>query len=154
MGNVLKIGGKDPSSNVKAVSVDANGRVKSTRYWDSSIHTLIDSAQIRENNPVVSTATDSFDASEYGFVSLRIRNSHDAALSVMFYEDAGISGDTWMTRLDGSYISFTVPANTQRVIVTPEDVPEINYLKYLKLRVSAKTTPTEGSVTIQAITKR
>ena len=154
MSKVLKVAGKDPNGAVKAIAVDADGKDKVTRFWDSTVHVLVDNGQIREDSPVISTASNSLDLSEYGFVSLRVLNSHDAEVSVMLYEDTAPAGDSWMRRLDGSSITFSVPANSLLIIITPDDIPELNYIKYLKLRISAKTTPTQGSITVEAITKR
>ena len=154
MSKVLKIAGKDPNGAVKAIAVDADGKEKVTRLWDSTVHVLVDQGQIREDSPVISTASNSLDLSEYGFVSLRVSNSHDAEIGVMLFQDVAPSGDSWMRRLDGSFITFSIPANSLMTIITPDDIPELNYIKYLKLRISAKTTPTEGSITVRAITKR
>lgn len=154
MSKVLKVAGKDPNGAVKAIAVDADGKEKVTRHWDSTVHALVDQGQIREDSPVISTASNALDLSEYGFVSLRVSNSHDADVTVMLLQDAAPSGDSWMRRLDGSFITFSIPANSLMTIITPDDIPELNYIKYLKLRISAKTTPTQGSITVRAITKR
>ena len=150
--SLLKMGGKAPDGTAKAVSVDAGGNVNVTRQWGADVFTVLPATQIRDTN-AISTIANAVDVSGYGFVSLRFCNSLGVPVTVMFYGDMNEASDMWMTRPDKSYLSVTIPA-TDFTILTPEDIPELNYLRYIKLRIAAKEAPTQGSLIVQVVAKR
>ena len=150
--SLLKMGGKAPDGKAKAVGVDANGNLNVTRQWAADVITVLPTTEIRDTN-AISTISNAVDVRNYGFVSLRIVNTLGVPVKIMFYADINAASDLWMSRLDKSYITAMIPA-TDCVILTPEDIPELNYLQYIKLRITPQEIPTKGSLAIHAIAKR
>ena len=154
MDKMMKIAGKTSSSIAKGIRVDSDGKliVISKREWEQTALVILDGDQIRDTNAKTAKPT-SNDVSSFAYISFRIINSLDADVSIQFYDDWHVTGGSVLKDINGNVIEITVPAKvsaTQNIVVTPDDLPILNLLHYLTLRVQAKTTPTSGSLSITA----
>jgi len=154
MDKMMKIAGKTSGSVAKGIQVDNNGKliVISKREWEQTALTILDNDQIRDTNSKAVKPT-SNDVSSFAYISFRIVNSLDADVSIQFYDDWHATGGSILQDINGNSIEIAVPAKvsaTRNIVVTPDDLPILNLLHYLTLRVQAKTTPTSGSLSITA----
>lgn len=138
----------------KGVSVNSDGKIVSVaeREWKQDAMIVLENSSIRDTNAITAKPS-SNDVSSFAYVSLRIINSLDADISVKFYDDFHVTGGSVLEDINGNAIEINVPAKTNathNMIVTPDDIPALNLLHYLTLRVAAKTVPTSGTLSIYA----
>lgn len=152
MADIMKIGGKNDSGNVQGFSVTNKGYAKATRLWSTEVTELYQGTV--SDTSVISTASTPFNCEEYGFISLRFSNSTDVTFTATIYSDMGSSTlSNYLLDNSGNPITFTIPKGQS--ILTPDDLPILNYLRYLKIRVQANDTPSEPkNLTIQVYAKR
>lgn len=158
MDKMMKIAGKTSGSVAKGVQVDTDGKliVVSKREWEQTTLQILDNDEIRDTNAKAAKPS-SNDVSSFAYISFRIVNSLDADVSIQFYDDWHVTGGSVLKDINGNTIEITVPAKvsaTQYIIITPDDLPILNLLHYLTLRVKAKTAPTSGSLSITAYGRR
>lgn len=145
--SVLKIAGKDPNANVKGVAVsadghiltDVNGSVTTRKQWQTTEMIALDTTVADTSWHSV---PESVDLGSAGLVSLRINNATSRDMTIAFYSDAeaGISPSKGM--LSPGDDSIVIPA-TKLYIVTPADLPLLNYLHILRLRYQAASAPAD-----------
>lgn len=152
MSNLLKVAGRTDNNTVRGVHVTEEGNVCTARAWGTDIHTIV-TTELRDTSAVV-TSDNVFDASPYGMISIRVANSHDTDVTLQLYQDTSATSGRWLIDAAGNPISVVVPAGDRCMIITPEDIPALNYLRYIKFRIAANTAPTSGSITIWVAGKR
>lgn len=150
MSKLIGVGAKNPSNVWTALSVDGNGQLKTTKDYSATANTIIANESIRDTN---AHALGSFDASEYSYASLRVSNQLDSDVTLYFYDDRTPLSTVYMKRNDGSYLSIAVKSKTY-AIITPNDFPELPYMKHIKPIATCATTPTEGYLSVFAIAKK
>lgn len=154
---MMKIGGKNPQGNATAICVDETGNVGVRRVWEikqANVSELVRDSSTLQANGTYAIYGPTFDVSGWGMVSLRIENKLSVPVKIYFYNDTNIYNI--LRNTDGDQISFSAAANAD-TIVTPDDFPLLNYMKTIKLMVSAANTVDndEGkSVKVIAIMKR
>ena len=151
MAKYLPVCGKNPSDLATPVEVTANGELKNVHIWETNKTALLSAEEIRNTTAVV---TNVVDVSDYAITSLRVYNSLDANVVINFYEDATNGMGYWLADKDNLPVGITLAHGTYYMAITPDDIPQLNYLSKIKLRVAAATTPTEGSLTIYVVSKR
>lgn len=148
--NILKIGGKNDSNNVQGFSVTNKGYAKATRFWNTTITQLFN--ETISDRTVKTTIANVFNCEEWGFISLRFSNSTNVKMTCHIYSDIGSSSlQNYLKDNNGNPITFEIP--TGQSILTPDDLPVLNYLKWLKLRIEpneAPSTPNTLSVSVYA----
>lgn len=154
MDKMMKIAGKTSNSTAKGVRVDSDGNILAVakREWEQTLLEVLTDDEIRDTTAKKVKPSPN-DVSSFAYISLRIVNSLDADISIQFYDDWHVTGGGVLKDIDGNAFEITVPAKvsaTNYIVVTPDDLPILNLLHYLTLRVAAKTTPTSGSLTIFA----
>ena len=152
MANIMKIGGQNDSGNAQGFYVTNKGYAKITRLWSTTVTELFNET-ISDTSPK-NTIDNVFNCEEYGFISLRFSNSTDVTFTAIIYSDIGSSTlSNYLRDNSGNPIAFTIPKGQS--ILTPDDLPILNYLRYFKLRVQANDTPsTPKDLTIQIYAKR
>lgn len=150
--SILKIGGKNDSNNVQGFGVTNEGYAKTTRFWNTTI-TQIFSETISDRT-VKTTIENVFNCEEWGFISLRFANSTNVKMTCNVYSDMGSSSlQNYLKDNNGNPITFEIP--TGQSILTPDDLPILNYLKWLKLRIEPNEVPaTPNTLTISIYAKR
>ena len=141
---VMPIAGK-AEDRVTAVKVEEDGAVNTTKKWINKIVTVYDE-ELRTDVAITTSVENE------GGISLRITNSTDVPIEFIVYDDAE-TGNKQMRDASFALIKFTVPASTNFVLITPDDVPALFWVSNLRLRVGANTIPTTGRVTVRAVVK-
>ena len=146
--SMLKVAGSNANGQAKAFLTDDAGRTVTVRKWTAEETVLVDGIQIRTTD---ATWSERLDVSGYASVSLRVSNSHDQAVSVIFGLDTGADNTTYLKNYGGANLSFTIPASSGVRLITPEEFPFLQYLKHIKVRCSCETAPTSGGLTITVV---
>ena len=161
MSELLKIGVKADNGNAKAIHSDNNGNVQTGKVWGIDEFKLIDALEIRDTAFHKSFegagAIGAIDCSKYGLISLRVNNTTDQVINMRLCDDT-LTGTSYpMLDVNGNTTIIPIPAGTSYwMVITSNDLPVLNYLKYLKVSVYAKgtTAPITGSVSVYAYGKR
>lgn len=146
--SVMKMGGKSDSNTVVGVSVSDDGRVRTEKTWRNDVVLITDVLPT-----AAVSALEGLDVSDAAAVSLRFRNTTGLSFSVGFYADH-ISNNYVLFASDGSQISYKIPASANNVIVTPDDMKELQWLKNIRLRIAFSEVPTSGEFKVYAVIKR
>lgn len=148
--SLLKIGGKSDSNTVLGFSLTDEGYTKATRFWGVTIQEIFNGTI--SDTSAKNTLDNVFNCEEYGFISLRCYNTTDVKIECILYSDIGSSTlSNYLEDNDGNNITFTIP--TGQSILTPEDLPVLNYLRFLKFRlqpIEAPSTPAPLSIKVYA----
>ena len=153
---LIKFAGKDPSANAKGVSVDENGNIY--RGWKTYEASSNDSDTVS----VVFSEFSYFGQNQvfrpkkpignYGLISLRIENNSDATCALRFCKDV-YNGTQLLKDANGNNIEVECAANCT-MIITPDDAPVLNYLRYPNIQVRLTSTPTDSAtIIVTAIAK-
>lgn len=149
--NVMPIGGKYDNSGspiVTGVAVDADGGVIAGRKWKNEIIKILD-----VSNPTAGTLKcTAVDLSEAGAVSLRINNALNVPVELGFYVDY-YGNNYYMRDADGSLINKTIGANKNYLIITPDDIPILQWLAQLRIGARITGDSITGTLSIWAVVK-
>lgn len=147
---LMPIGGKSTNNTAIPVSVDNNGNINIKRIWQNKKITLMNAESIRDTSAYTTIST-VCDCKQSAMVSLRFYNTLGVPVTINIYNDNSAAGSDYMKDFYGSVLSFTVPGGY--TIVTPDDLPCLKYIEYLKLRIQATQAPTSGAFTALAYLK-
>ena len=152
MADVLKIGVKGEDGLVKAIAADNDGHIQTGKRWNTKVFTptKLWGVEIRDT----ATINECFDVSEYGLISLRIRNGTDQAIKIAFHLDTAENSGSGLRDHNGNKIEIVIPANNVWMLYTPEQIPLLNYVNLLNLWVWATEAPTTGAFSLQVVAKR
>lgn len=158
---MMKIAGKTPNNTAAGVSVNSDGQIINNHKWESIVKWLVDA------KPTDGTAIKvGFDnetrilVSNYAVASLRIMNNTGVPVRIRFQSDVVYGNQNYLQGIDGKDIEVTVlSSNSRLVVITPTDLPILNYLHALKFTCAFSETPTnipETGTTLQiaAVVKR
>lgn len=149
-GKMIKVGGKTSGGMARAFGVSEKGEALVKRVWENALVRVF-ANDIDGTTPQQTTV---FDAREFGFISLRVENQTESALTFTLYADRREDDPTYLKDINGDDIKFTIPAKSV-VIVTPDDVPALSYLQYVRLRFVADTVPASAAyVCVRIMAKR
>lgn len=152
---MMRIAGRTSGGVAKPFLVDNNGNVGTTRTWEKTWVTIQENVEIRDASEHNLTA---FDSSGVPMLSLRILNrlkdsdNNGVPVTVRFLTDVNTSNGYGLVDTDGASKSITIQPVYDYVIITPEDMPLLNYVSYIRLSVKAQSTPTSGVVSAYAVT--
>lgn len=152
---MMRIAGRTSGGVAKPFLVDDNGNVGTTRTWKKTWVTIQENVEIRDTSEHNLTA---FDSSGVPMLSLRILNrlkdsdNNGVPVTVRFLTDVNTSNGYGLVDTDGASKSITIQSVNDYVIITPEDMPLLNYVRYIRLSVKAQSTPTSGVVSAYAVT--
>lgn len=152
---MMRIAGRTSGGVAKPFLVDNNGNVGTTRTWEKTWVTIQENVEIRDTSEHNLTA---FDSSGVPMLSLRILNrlkdsdNNGVPVTVRFLTDVNTSNGYGFVDTDGANKSITIQPANSYVIITPEDMPLLNYVRYIRLSVKAQSTPTSGVVSAYAVT--
>lgn len=154
---MMRIAGKKANGTAAGVRVNNDGILNSIRVLDVISPTVIlDETALRDTEAIDTTAVEC-DVYKYPVNSIVIKTSLDAAVNAILQDGSYLANTGYMRKLDGSVIQFDIPAKTGQAdnyfIITADDLPEIDYIRFLKLRLQAKDTPTEGTIKIMVVHK-
>ena len=155
---MMKVAGKTSNSTAKGMGVTNDGEVISVRRFENITPTVIVPAntEIRDTNRHATIDVEC-DLYAHAVNCIIVTTTLDADIDVIVLDGGRLANQGYMYKLDGSRVGFTIPksvGNASKVyIITSEDIPELDYIKFLKLNYAAKTTPTSGSFKVEVIHK-
>lgn len=139
---MMRIAGRTPNGNAGAVSMDDNNRIFTNRLWKKEFVTISEGNEIRDTSAYDLGVVDVRDIPIF---SLRFLNRLSVPVTITFKTDHNISNGYKLVDKDGQYISLTIQPTPNYVIVTFNDLPELQYMQYLRMSVSAASAPKSGS---------
>lgn len=156
--NIIPVGGKTPSSTAAALSVDANGMLETKKTWSNDMTALEYNGSTWITPSTTAKVTTLLDVSDCAMVVLMITNSakdsSSNAVPITFSilrTDSESSTDI-MRDINGDKIEFNISASYS--LVTPDDIPALKYLKYLRFQIKATAAVSSGQVNIKVFKKR
>ena len=151
MADILKIGAKGEDGLVKAIASDNDGHIQTGKMWKTKVFTPTNlwRKEIRDTTPI----QESIDVSEYGLISLRIRNRTDKPITIAFQLDTEANSSSGLRDHNGNKIEIVIPPNGPWLLYTPEQIPLLHYVNLLNLYVYAGEAPTTGSFFLQVVAK-
>ena len=156
--NIIPVGGKTPSSTAAALSVDANGMLETKKTWVNDFTALQLNGSAWITPSTTAKYTDALDVSDAAMVILMVTNSakdsSSNAVPVTFsFLRTDVDNSTELLRnLSGDVIQFNT--STAYVLVTPDDIPELKYLKYIRFKIQSASAVSTGQVNIKVFKKR
>ena len=145
MADMMRIAGKTPSDTAAGIRVNSDGNLVEEKKWKYAYEKILNAEEIRSTSAVVVTGGN---VEDYGLISLRVYSTLDQPIRIQFYNDTATNGGSSVLNCLNSAWEVIIPADSKMYIITPDDIPFLNYLRYIKLRVVATATPTTGNVTI------
>lgn len=137
-------------------AVSSEGKILTSHVWKTDVIDITGDQQIRDtNNHSFPATTDSaIDVSGYAILSLRIYNSTNKKFVIGLYADYRDNLGAWMSNAEGTEVAIVVNKESGISMITPDDMPELNYIKYLRIYVRALEEPTSGTLNIKLMGKR
>ena len=148
--SMLKVAGSNANNAPKSLRTDDDGKLIVRHEWIVEEIALVDALQIRDT---VEHWCDRLDLSKYATFSLRVYNSHDKPVSIIFGRDYSSESTVYLKNFGGATLGFTIPASSGSRMVTPEEFPFLQYLHSIKLRSACSTAPTNGGLYITVVGK-
>lgn len=154
---MMKVAGKTVSDTAKGLRVKDDGSVSAVRLLEEIPPTVIlDTTEIR-NTSAIGTTNVECPVYKYAVNAIVVQTTLNAAVNAILMDGSYLANEGYMRHIDGGIVQFDIPAKTGSAtnyyIITADDLPEIDYIRFLKLRLQAKTTPTEGSIRILVMHK-
>lgn len=150
MAELLKVAGKSASGTSEPLSLTDNGELVTSRRWNSTVVDVYPLTEIRTDTYKLKR----LDVSNYGLISFRVNNQLDADVTLVFYgEYVGDVDDRLLLRdiNTGDYFRYTIKQGYH--IITPDDIPFLNYFEHIYMGFKANTVPTEGTLQIWGVFK-
>lgn len=152
---MIKFAGKNNSGNATGVHVNNAGDMYVERVLpERDLTYLLEEEELRDTT-AGTTMDVQCDAYKYPVNAIVIETSLDAIVNFILLDGAHINSSNWLYNIRNELISFSVPAVSSKhvFIITDNDIPALDNIKYLKLRYQAASAPTQGNITIKVIHK-
>ena len=146
--SVMKIAG-NANNVVKGVSVTSEGYVLTVKKWENEIIKIYDDTPTASGTYVC----DPISTGDSGGFSLRVSNYTAQDITLGLYTDV-LSNTFGLRDGEGNLISYTVEADKKNVMITPDDLPQLQWLAKLRLYFILPEASESGAVTIYAVVKR
>lgn len=154
---MLKMAGKTADNIARGLLVENDGTLIAERILKNISPTVILPDNELRDTDAHTTVDVQCDCYKYPVNAIYVSTSLDADIDFIVLDGSHINNAGYLSYLSGDYIQFTVPANTGTVtrnyLITSDDLPAIDNVKYLKLRYKAKTAPTKGKIKIEVVHK-
>lgn len=149
--SMLKVAGTNADGIPKSFRTDNDGKIVVKHEWITEEIQIVSGLELRDTTNVWS---DRLDVGEYATISLRVNNTHNKPVSVIFGRDYSSTSTVYLKNYGGSNIGFTIPADSGSRMITPEEFPFLQYIHNIKLNCKCSEAPTEGSLYITVVGKR
>lgn len=138
---MMRIAGRTSGGIAVPMKASADGDISTTRTWKKSWYSIVTNLEIRDTNDHKLDAVDVRDTPTF---SLRIINRLGVPVTIIFLTDINTTNGYALNNMDQTSKSITVSPGNGYVIVTPEDLPFLNYVQYVRLQVKASIAPSSG----------
>lgn len=139
---MMRIAGRTSAGVAVPMKASADGDISTTRTWEKSWQEIVTNLEIRDTSSHVLDAVDVRDIPTF---SLRILNRLGVPVTIRFMSDINTTNGYMLTNMDQTTKAITISPGYDYVIVTPEDLPFLNYVQYVRMRVTASATPESGA---------
>lgn len=148
---LLKTGAKKITDGTASpISCDATGALIEQRKFATVVTKVLELAI----SDTATHKTTALDLSGAGLVSIRLDNKTGKALSIYFYGDEDDHPNSGLRDLSGALYTINIPQGAYYYIITPNDMPFLNYLRKIRMGVTAAEVPTNTNPTsIYVVTK-
>lgn len=136
------------------VPVSLGGDIPVKHVWETEYIYALEDYELRDANTHEVPESQAVDVSGYGIISLRIINTLDVPVTLGFYTDHHLTRTRYMADAEGIPIAVEIQPNTYIQMITPDDIPQLNYIRYLRVYLKANTAPTSGNVNLWFALKR
>lgn len=146
---MMRVAGRTSGGTAVPMLADNSGNIGTTRAWKRKWVTIEENIEIRDTNGHNLTALDVRDIS---MVSLRILNRLGVPVTISFLTDVNTANGYGLMDADSSpKNSVTISPLNGYVILTPEDIPLLNYVQYIRISVKAQSVPESGQFSAYAV---
>lgn len=139
---MIRIAGRTPSGTAVPMAADANGNIGTTRKWKKEWVALQTALEIRDTDDHHLTA---YDVSDIPVFSLRIINRLQVPVTIWLRSDVNTTNGYALVDKDAVDQKVTLAPTNAYITITPDDWPILNYIRYLRITVTASSAPTEGT---------
>ena len=143
--SMLKVAGINENEQPMSFKVDNAGRLQVVHQWQSEEIFIFNQTQIRDT---ANNWSSRIDVSKFATISLRIGNTHNQPITCVFARDTGAVNTTYLKNYGGSNLGFTIPANSDMRLITPEEFPFLQYLQNIRIGAKCSNAPESGYLTI------
>ncbi len=148
---MMRIAGRTSGGTAVPMLADTDGNIGTTRKWKKEWVTIQSALQIRDTSD---HDVDAYDVSGIPTFSLRVLNRVKVPITIWLRTDVNTSNGYALCDKDGVDQSITIAPTNSYVVITPDDWPVLNYVRYLRLTIKAQSTPAEGYVEVSLVTVR
>ena len=138
---MMRVAGRTSGGVAVPMKASTDGDISTTRTWKKSWQQIVTNLEIRD---VDNHNLDAVDVRDIPIFSLRIINRLGVPVTITFLTDVNTTNGYSLLNMDQTSKSITVSPGQGYVIVTPEDLPLLNYVQYVRLQVKASAVPTSG----------
>ena len=146
---MMRIAGRTSGGTAVPMLADANGNIATTRTWKKEWVSLLAATAVTDANAHDVTA---YDVSGIPMFSLRVCNRTGVDVTLSFKTDVNTSNGYTLCDADQADYAITIASSSRYTIITPEDLPILNYIKYLRIVYKAASTPSSGTLEINMVT--
>lgn len=139
---MMRIAGRTSGGVAVPMKASSDGDISTTRTWRKEWITIEANVEIRDTTAHMCPA---IDVSNIPTFSLRILNRLGTPITLTFMTDVNQSNGYQLMNMDATYKEVTIQPTNEYTMITPEDVPLLNYIRYLRLKVTASTAPESGT---------
>lgn len=148
---MARVAGRTSEGIAVPMKASSDGDISTTRTWKKEWIPIETNVEIRDttghNCPVI-------DVSDIPTYSLRILNRLGKPITLNFLSDVNQSNGYALLNMDATRKAVTVQPANAYIMITPEDVPLLNYIRYLRLQVTASAAPESGIFEAYMVTVR
>lgn len=139
---MMRIAGRTSGGTAVPMAADANGNIGTTRTWKKEWVVITESPmEIRDTSVHDLSAKD---VSGIPLFSLRILNRLGVPVTLGFKTDVNTTNGYSLLNPDATSRSITVAPANSYIMITPEDLPMLNYIRYLRITIKATSAPESG----------
>lgn len=139
---MMRVAGRTSGGTAVPMLAGADGSIATTRKWKKEWVTIQSSMEIRDTNAVI---LDPVDVSEIPIFSLRILNRLGVQITLKFKTDINTTNGYNLADKDGTDFTFTIQPTNSYVVITPDELPILNYIRYLRITVIPVSAPVSGT---------
>lgn len=155
----LKVGGRYIDGNsdeyAKPLAVSEDGSVHVSRINEVDVVTLFDAVSKRDTQTMPFTGDNAVDLSDWTSCCIILSNRLDVDASITLYSQTDKTSSQYLRNASGITISIPLPHTANgEIIITPDDYPILNQLRYFKGGVYFSTAPSSGTLSLSLMRKR
>lgn len=155
----LKVGGRYIDSNdteyAKPLAVSEDGLAYVSRVNKMEIISIFNEVSKRDTDTISFYGENTIDVSDWTSCCILLSNKLDVDASLRLFSQTSKSSSQYLKNVNGEAIAIPLPhITTGEIIITPDDFPILNYLRYFKGGIYFSTAPSSGTFSLSLIRKR